>query len=120
VSGEADRVALEALRMFVRAVVREELAVASANVARPEGFIGTREAARRAGVQQDTILAWIGRDLLPATRVAGARGFKIRPADLDALLSGQSRGTPPADPVDLAGERAKRIASSIPRGGGKR
>lgn len=118
---DSGRVALESLRLLIREVVREELAAATAPLARPEGFIGTKEAARRAGVKQPTILDWIARDILPATRVEGARGFKIRPSDLDAVLSGKYAGANPAPskPVDFAGERARRLAASIPRGEGK-
>jgi excisionase family DNA binding protein len=118
-AGDTDRMAIEALRVFVRQVVREAIAESAAAAPRPEGFIGTAEAARRAGVKQDTILSWISRDILPAARIEGARGWKIRPTDLDAVLSGKHTGAPPADPVDLAGERARRLAASIPRGGGK-
>jgi excisionase family DNA binding protein len=114
VSGDADSVALEGLRMFVRQVVRDELARV-ATAPRPEGFIGTREAARRAGVKQDTILDWIARDLLPASRIEGARGFKIRPVDLDAVLAGQHAGEQPPNPVDLTAERGKRLALSVSR-----
>jgi excisionase family DNA binding protein len=113
-SGDADSVALEGLRMFVLQVVRDELARAAV-APRAEGFIGTREATRRAGVKQDTILEWIARDLLPASRIEGSRGWKIRPADLEAVLSGQSRGVEPACPVNLAAERGKRLASSVLR-----
>jgi excisionase family DNA binding protein len=116
VSGDADRVALEGLRLFVRQVVREALAEAGAGAPKQEGFICTAEAARRAGVKQPTILDWIARDLLPATRIEGSRGFKIRPTDLDAVLAGQSRGLQPANAVDLAAERGKRLASSVLRG----
>lgn len=104
----------------VRALVREVLAERSpAPVA--EGFLGTREAARRAGVKPDTIRDWVARGILPATKPPGVRGFRIRPADLDAVLSGRSTGSAPhaSPPVDLAGERARRLAASISRSPGK-
>jgi len=110
---DTDRVALEGLRLFVRQVVREELAGPATSPARPEGFVGTAEAARRAGVKADTVRAWVARGILPATLIPGARGYKIRGSDLDALLSGQSRGTEPAHPVDLAAERGRRLADSV-------
>ncbi|WP_041453470.1 helix-turn-helix domain-containing protein [Anaeromyxobacter dehalogenans] len=114
--GDADRMAIEALRVFVRGIVREALAEAGAAAPRPEGFIGTAEAARRAGVKQETILAWIGKDLLPASRVEGAKGWKIRPADLEAVLGGQQTGSRPAASVaDLAQERGRRLADSVKR-----
>lgn len=117
--GDADRMALEALRVFVRSIVREALAEAAAAAPRVEGFIGTAEAARRAGVKQATVVDWISRDLLPASRVEGSKGFKIRPSDLEAVLAGQSKGTGPApsrEPVDLAAERGRRLAETVKRG----
>lgn len=117
-SGDTDRMAIEALRVFVRGIVRDALAEAGAAAPRPEGFIGTAEAARRAGVKQETILAWIAKDLLPASRVEGAKGWKIRPADLDAVLGGQQTGSRPAPVADLAQERGRRLADSVLRKGG--
>lgn len=116
--GDADRMAVEALRVFVRGIVREALAEAGASTPRPEGYIGSAEAARRAGVKQATILEWIGRDLLPASRVEGAKGWKIRPADLEAVLSGKHTEAQPPNPVDLAQERGRRLADSIVKGKG--
>lgn len=99
---------------IVRRVLAQERATSPAVA---EGYLGTREAARRAGVQPDTIRDWIKTGLLTATKPAGVRGFRIRPSDLDAVLTGRAAtgGTPL---VDLAGERARRLADSIPRKGG--
>ncbi len=112
----ADRVALEGLRLFVRQVVREVLAEERpASPAAAEGFIGCAEAARRAGVEPATVRGWVKAGLLAAVKPPQTRGWKIRPADLDAFM--QSRGTagalPPADPIDLT---AHRLAQSISRG----
>jgi excisionase family DNA binding protein len=123
-SDAADRVALEGLRLFVASVVRQVLAEERpAFPAAVEGYIGCGEAARRAGVEPATVRQWIKAGL-PAVKPPGTRGFKIRPSDLDAfLLRSPQAGANPADstpPVDLAGERARRLAASIPRrGGGK-
>lgn len=117
--GDADRMAVEALRVFVRGIVRETLAEAAAAAPKAEGFIGTAEAARRAGVKQATVVDWISRDLLPAARIEGSKGFKIRPCDLEAVLAGQSKGGGPAtprEPVDLTAERGRRLAESVKRG----
>lgn len=114
-SGDADRLVMEALKVLVRQAVREALAEAHADAPRPEGFIGTAEAARRAGVKQETILAWIARDLLPAAKIEGSKGWKIRPADLQAVLAGQSVGPRPAPVADLAQERGRRLAESVRR-----
>ncbi len=118
----ADRVALEGLRLFVRQVVREVLAEARpTSPASTEGFIGAAEVARRLDVEADRVRRWVKAGILTATKVPGVRGWKIKPSDLDAFLAGaQSTGAEPHDspPVDLAGERAKRLAASIKRNRG--
>jgi excisionase family DNA binding protein len=81
-----------------------------------EGFIGAAEAARRAGVEQATVRHWIKSGALPAVKREGLRGWKIKPADLEAFLAGTKQAGSPAvlPPVDLT---ARRIAMSIPRRG---
>jgi excisionase family DNA binding protein len=111
VSAESDRLALEALRLFVRQVVRDELAAAPAAPAAVEGFIGTVEAGRRAGVRADTILEWIERGTLPATRPARTKQWRIRPSDLEAMLS-ERGGGPPVSIAAKRVERAARIAAA--------
>lgn len=113
-STESDRLALEALRLFVRQVVRDEL-VAAAPAAPAEGYLGTAEAARRAGVATDTIGEWIARGILPATRPPRTKAWRIRPADLEAVLSERS-GAQPLHLDAKRAERAARLAASL-RGG---
>jgi excisionase family DNA binding protein len=111
-SAESDRLALEALRLFVRQVVRDELAAAPAAPAAVEGFIGTAEAARRAGVMPDTVLNWIARGTLPATRPPGLKAWRIRSSDLEAVLT-ESGGGPPVNIAAKRVERAVRIAAAV-------
>ena len=87
-----------------------------------EGFIGCAEAARRAGVEQATVRGWIKSRVLHAVKPPGTRGWKIKPSDLDAFLlrPAQAGGDTVLPPVDLAGERAKRLAASIQRDRGGR
>ncbi len=119
-SGAADRVALEGLRLLVREWIREILAEERpATPVAAEGYIGASEAARRAGVKAAAVRGWIKSGRLPATKVERVRGFKIKPSDLDAFLSGGvSTDAPPlhSPPVDFTQERALRLATSIPRG----
>lgn len=119
-SDTADRVALEGLRLLIRQEVRALLAEERpASPAAVEGFIGAAEAARRAGVEAATVRGWVKAGILTATKVPGVRGWKIKPSDLAAFLAGVQAGGEPHNspaPVDLAGERAKRLAQSIPRG----
>ncbi|SRR6266542_628619 len=112
----ADRVALEGLRLLIRQELRALLAEERpTSPGAAEGFIGCAEAARRAGVEQAAVRRWVKSGLLAAVKPPQTRGWKIRPADLDAFM--QSRGTagvlPPADPIDLT---AHRLAQSIARG----
>lgn len=120
-SDAADRVALEGLRLLIRQELRALLAEERpTSPAATEGFIGAAEAARRVGVEASTVRGWVKAGLLPAVKPPQTRGWKIRPADLDAfLLRSPQAGAEPHDssPVDLAGERARRLAASIPRRG---
>jgi excisionase family DNA binding protein len=121
-SDAADRVALEGLRLLIRqelrALLAEERPTSPAAV---EGFIGCAEAARRAGVEAATVRGWVKAGVLAAVKPPGTRGWKIKPSDLDAFLARPSTGLEPvhSPPVDLAGERARRLAASIPRAPGK-
>ncbi len=111
---QTDRVALEGLRLFIREVVHEVLAEERpTSPAAVEGYIGATEAARRAGVEPAAIRRWVKTGILVATKIPGARGWKIRPSDLAALMSGVQGGSAPADPIDLT---AHRLAQSISRG----
>lgn len=110
---DSDRLALEALRMLVREVVRQELAATSPAAGAPEGFIGTAEAARRAGVAPDAVLEWITKGLLPATKPGGTKAWRIRPAELDEFLAGRSKGVAPVSIEAKRAERAARIAAAV-------
>ncbi len=113
----ADRVALEGLRLLIRQELRALLAEERpTSPAAAEGFIGCAEAARRAGVEPATARGWIKARILTATKVPGVRGWKIKPSDLNAFLAGVQAGSDSVlRPVDLAGERARRLAASIQR-----
>jgi excisionase family DNA binding protein len=105
------------IREIAAEVAREAVQTALASL-RPgqavDGYIGTREAARRAGVKQSTVLGWIGDGRLRATKPDGVKGWRIRSADLERLLTGHMRaGEPPPDPVDLTAERGRRLAASF-------
>lgn len=111
-TGAADRLVLEALRALVRLEVEEALRARQEVGPRPEAFITTTEAARRAGVTQDTVLAWISSDKLTATRPPGTKAWRIKPGDLDRLLSAQ--GAPePARLEDHRAAAAARLAASV-------
>ncbi len=94
----------------IREVVRQELAeLGTAPLV--EGYIGTAEAARRAGVTQETVTAWIAKGILAAVKVPGTKGWKIRAGDLAAVM--ESRGTQPDSAIDFTAARGRRIAGSI-------
>lgn len=108
----------------LRCLVREELEVALRERQeagqRPEGYLTTREAARRAGVAQDTVLAWISKGILQATRPQGVKGWKIRPADLEAALSAtEVGGDAPLKLEDARAARAAVLAAAARKGGGR-
>jgi excisionase family DNA binding protein len=103
---------LEALELFIRQIVDDKLAAAHASPAAVESFIGTVEAARRAGVTADTVLSWIARGTLPATRPPGLKAWRIRAGDLEAMLS-EKRVGPPVNIAAKRVERAARIAAAV-------
>jgi helix-turn-helix protein len=117
-NGASDRVVLEALSLFVRQVVREVLAEERpSSSAAAEAFIGPAEAGRRLGVKAAAVRAAIKAERLPAVKLPGHRGWKIKPSDLAALVAGaESTHAPPPNPaVDFTRERARRLAASVPR-----
>lgn len=112
--------ALVMLRAAVQALeaAQEAAGVAQEATQAPEGLISTAESARRSGMRQATILAWIARGTLPATKPQGSRGYRVRPSDLAAVLAGKGgaerTGTEPHPaPVDLAGERGRRLGEAL-------
>lgn len=59
-----------------------------------KAYLTTKEAAQYIGgdVTFRTIIRWIHEGLLPAYRNPSVRGhFKVRPADLDAMLAGKTK-----------------------------
>jgi excisionase family DNA binding protein len=125
VSGDSDRLAAlvgaALLEAVDRAVAKRlpELLAANAATA-PEGFIGTGEAARRAGVKADTVLEWITRGALPATRPPGTKQWRLRPSELDAFIAGQSAGTAShPSPLSLDAKRAERARALAEAARGK-
>lgn len=115
-SDTADRVALEGLRLFVRQIVRDVLAEEHpASPAATDGFVGTAEAARVLGVEQAAIRALVKSGRLPAKKLPGVRGWKVRRSDLEAFVTGPQQTDPTRvlPPVSLT---ARRIAMSIHRG----
>jgi hypothetical protein len=93
----------DALRALVREVVREELARERGTASTSAGFVGTREAAKIAGVKPHTIRRWISTGKLRATGVSmratdspefptvGDGRYRIARADLDAYLRSGGR-----------------------------
>ncbi len=112
VSAPAEALVAAALRALVRQEVEEALRTRQEAGPRPEGYLTTSEVARRAGAAQDTVLAWIGKGLLPATRPQGVKGWRIRPADLEAFLVGQHAGPKPASIDDARRARAAALAAA--------
>lgn len=107
-SGPSEDLVAVALRALVRQEVEKALQARQEAGPRPEGYLSTSEAARRAGVARDTVLAWIARpNGLPATRPQGVKGWKIRPADLEAFLA-QGGG---AEPLSLEEHRQAKASA---------
>ncbi len=103
----------------IREVVRQELAEL-ATAPRVEGYISTAEAAQRAGVAGDTIRSWIARGVLEGTRPPGTKGWRIRPADLQAVLAGgESTPLPPVRLEERRQNLARRLAEGVDGGGGE-
>lgn len=88
-------VVVAALDALIKQRVAEALQARQAPGPRPEGLLTTREVAQRLGLKQDAALSLIARGLLPAVRPPGMKGWRTRPADLEAYLAGQSRGESP-------------------------
>jgi excisionase family DNA binding protein len=119
-SGGADRVALEGLRLLVREWIREILAEERpATPGAAEGFIEPAEAGRRIGVKAAAVRKAIKEGRIPAVKLPGHRGWKIKPSDLAALVAGASSTDAlplHSPPLDFTQERARRLAASVPRG----
>jgi len=109
------------LRPLVRQLVEEALAESKRSPATTESFIGTAEAARRLGVKPDTVVAWIDRGMLPATRLPGARSWRIKPEDLEVPLAERpDAGAPRSREVPrLVDARAHRLAEAVRKGAQK-
>lgn len=108
---------LAALREFAAEAARDEVRAALALQRPAEALLTTREVARRASAKPDTILSWIARGDLPATKPAGAKGWRVRPVDLEAFLAGASKGAEP-HPIRLEERRAQaaaRLAETVRR-----
>lgn len=118
-SARASQLFLQALDLLVAERVQEALHAAQGAPKPVEGYLGTPEAARRAGVAPDTVLAWISKGILPATKPEGVKAWRIRPSDLDRFLE-NTGGTPTNPPADLETERRIRAARLTAGGKGKR
>lgn len=111
-SGPPEDLVVLALRNFVRQEVEKALQARQEAGSRPEGYLSTSEAARRAGVAKDTVLAWIAKPHgLPATRPQGVKGWKIRPSDLEAFLE-QGAGSEPLSLEDHRQAKATAMAAA--------
>ncbi len=68
-----------------------------------EYSLSVPEAAKMLGVQPMTIRRWIGDGRLPARRVPGTKPYKIRQADVDALVQGSEVTTAASGSEGMAG-----------------
>ena len=68
------------------------------NLYPPDEMITTNEAAQATGYHRRTIVAWINRRILPATRRPGLRGhYRIKWQDLYSVLHTPAIGKDPSD-----------------------
>ncbi len=68
-----------------------------------EYSLSVPEAAKTLGVQPMTIRRWIGDGRLPARRVPGTKPYKLRQADVDALVEGSEVTTTQSRSEGMAG-----------------
>ncbi len=68
-----------------------------------EYSLSVPEAAKMLGVQPMTIRRWIGDGRLPARRVPGTKPYKLRQADVDALVEGSEVTTTRSESEGMAG-----------------
>jgi excisionase family DNA binding protein len=68
-----------------------------------EYSLSVPEVAKMLGVQPMTIRRWIGDGRLPARRVPGTKPYKIRQADVDALVQGSEVTTAASGSEGMAG-----------------
>ncbi len=85
------------LRPVVRQLVEEVIAELMPPGGRAEGYFSTSQVAQRLGVEPDTILAWIAKGRLRASKLPGGRDWRVKPADLEAALA--STGKADQDPL---------------------
>ena len=94
---------LDGLRDLVRAVAREEVARALAEVTNPSEYLTTAEAATHARVEQGTIRRWIRAGRLTGHR--SGRKLVVRRADLERLMRGDEAGELSDDQIDAMARR---------------
>ena len=68
-----------------------------------EYSLSVPEVAKMLSVQPMTIRRWIGDGRLPARRVPGTKPYKLRQADVDALVEGSEVTTTPSRSEGMAG-----------------
>jgi excisionase family DNA binding protein len=100
--------AADAVGKALRALARDSVSPAPAALV--EGFRTVRQAAELLKVKPDTVLAWISKGRLRATKLPGGRDFRIAPADLEAVLQAGGPAACVENPVDI---RAARLTAAI-------
>jgi excisionase family DNA binding protein len=107
------------LRPLVAEAVEEELA--ARQVAAPAVEVLTvAEVARRCQVKPDTVLAWISRGVLKASRLPGTKAWRIRADDLEAALTGTGATPVDSPPASLADARARKLVDAVKKRGPRR
>jgi excisionase family DNA binding protein len=89
-----------ALRETIRAIVREELALALADRAEPDELMSTANAAELAGVAEGTVRRWIREGRLPERRAG--RLLRVSRSELATLLGISRRAAGELSPEELA------------------
>lgn len=101
---------VDALRVLVRAVVREELAKGGSRIDHEDSFLTVRDCSALARVQPRTIREWIKEGRLPASRVG--RQLRVRRSDLLVFL-GEPRRRRDRVQTESPETRARRDAASV-------
>lgn len=64
--------------------------MAAASHSNPDRLLKLEEVAERLGVHRDTVRHWVYKGLIPAIRLPGNAGRRIRESELEAWLSNRS------------------------------
>jgi excisionase family DNA binding protein len=109
------------LRPVVQQLVEEFLAERAATEPTARQLLSTAVAAEELGVTPDTVVTWIGKGWLRATKLPGGRDWRIRREDLDEAL--ESMGSKPvavAPPAVDVAARGRELAAAVTKRKGSR